>query len=280
MKWHEIQHDHSVILNSGINKLQNQKLEQVTHTEGNYLLSSNGVHLYIGESKNIPKRLNQHRLKNSAFSKNFSTYTAEQASLNVEYHTMQTRIGRKEIEEYGMYKLKPLFNKRHDKRKFINRDQKFFYEWEEIQQSSGTLLTHGREELLATSKYPLHSSVYENTPGVYCIWKEGEIIYIGESISIKERLKTHSNRTRFSVLRRTVAKQVFDLSLKTKLEMGNTISKDKKKMFLSAEEEQLIDTYLDEIEVSYLPTFFGRLELEEYLINLIRPKFNKKSIIK
>lgn len=81
-------------------------------------------------------------------------------------------------------------------------------------------------------------------------------------------------------MRRTVAKQVFDLSLKTKLEMGNTISKDKKKMFLSAEEEQLIDTYLDEIEVSYLPTFFGRLELEEYLINLIRPKFNKKSIIK
>lgn len=100
-----------------------------------------------------------------------------------------------------------------------------------------------------------------NESGIYAIFEnDNELIYIGESGNLKERMNeinrtvNHSFRKQFGHLRFNGIKS--------------------KKKFTDDVEIQLDEYFANNLYVSFLPINFGRLEIETYLIS----KYQKKII--
>ena len=81
-------------------------------------------------------------------------------------------------------------------------------------------------------------------PGVYALVHNGKIVYIGESKNLADRVSHHLHRN---------GSRLLD---KISLVESNT------------------DKYLEECTMKFLGVNFGRLELEEYLIEKYKPQFN------
>lgn len=79
--------------------------------------------------------------------------------------------------------------------------------------------------------------------GVYALYHNEEIVYIGESKNIRDRL-THHYKQNGSGLLKTIA------------------------------QEEDINTYMSECTIKILPIKIGRSEIEEYLIHKLNPRFN------
>lgn len=107
----------------------------------------------------------------------------------------------------------------------------------------------------------------KSTAGLYIVKDNTQIIYIGESSDISERHSTHSSTTYFSALRRHIATEILDFELK---------EKNRKKKYLTDNEDKKVKDYLRGTVATFHPVSFGRYELEEHLIKKHRPLLNRK----
>lgn len=122
LTWDEIQKQSDEILSCGLNKLITQSFCDYADVSergfGNYLISLNNVPHYIGEGKELNKRLKQQfKPTTSTFYKNFEKL--RQTNILIKPSTIDkfiiqfipTKLGRKEVEEFGIVNLPTKLNR-------------------------------------------------------------------------------------------------------------------------------------------------------------------------
>jgi len=98
------------------------------------------------------------------------------------------------------------------------------------------------------------SSNFPNKAGIYAIFDDDKLVYIGETANLKERMKE--------------VKRTYNHSFRKKL--GRYLVKDAKIIkgkFEEDLEKRLNDYYLKRISMSIKELNFGRLEIESHLIH-------------
>jgi len=113
------------------------------------------------------------------------------------------------------------------------------------------------------------NSNFPNETGVYIFFEDGNIVYVGETTSLKERMRDVL-RTFNHTLRRKIGKNNFENHKNyTKASSTNKYHPDI---------EIEIDRWLiDKMEMSFLPVFLGRKELEELMVKEYNPKYNSRT---
>ena len=248
---------------------------------GNYVISYSEIPLYIGEATDLEKRLKQH-YKGSTFYRN---YCKNSVKLNLPSNLsmddfrcrfMPTKIGRKELEEFGIVNLPAPLNEFHKDKRDRFTPVTSSQSWEIVQENALKLLEQGERIILFQRPFIWNEIKPLAVPGIYIIFNEQEeLIYIGESTDLKERYDTHSRRTHFSAFRRHVATKILSLNLKTKAELGYKSADNKRRHVTSSEDEE-INRYISKCSIITMPVYFGRLELEERLIKRYQPLLNRK----
>lgn len=112
------------------------------------------------------------------------------------------------------------------------------------------------------------ASQFPEEAGVYSVFDDDELIYIGETGSLCERMADFLNSSHH-ILRR---------------KLGNTLFKDlegfnkatSKKRFPDHIEEKVIDYMKSHLTAKAVVVPFGRTEIEEFLIANYQPIYNKK----
>lgn len=277
--WDKIQKQSDEILSCGLNKLKTQPFCDISNVIekgfGNYLISLEKVPLYIGEGKELDKRLKQQfKPSTSTFYKNFVKLNSKNHLVKLttidkfKIQLISTNIGRKEVEEFGIVNLPTKLNSfQLDKRKkFVIADQKGL--WNAVQENYIQFLKEGEIKIFKSNFTPWFDTKTINLAGLYLVKdKSDKLIYIGESSDIGERVKTHSGRTYFSALRRHIGTDILGFELKE--------IKGKKRYFSETEDKRVTD-FLKTCKVTLFPVTFGRYELEEYLIKKYSPLLNRK----
>lgn len=279
LSWENIQKQSDEILSDGLFKLSSRPYCDFStipeNGSGNYLISHDKVPYYIGEAKELSKRLKQQfNPTTSTFYKNFLKLTKINQLVRpipIEKFKVQcisTLIGRKEVEEFGIVNLPTKlnsfqFNKR---KKFEIKNQNGL--WDKVQNSYADILKEGAVKIFKTSFVPWFDLTIRSTAGLYIVKdKKDNLIYIGESSDIGERLTTHSGRTYFSALRRHIGTEILRFQLQ---EING-----KKRYFRDKEDIKVTD-FLRSCKAVVFQVSFGRFELEEYLIRKNKPLLNRK----
>lgn len=125
------------------------------------------------------------------------------------------------------------------------------------------------EKNLGAKKFPISFTKerlkkFPKMAGVYAIWKNGKMIYVGETGNIAKRIGRDLRITMNHALRVTIGKRKFH---------GKKGGSKKK---FSPHIERKIDAFLSSCKISYLAVPLGRIELEEMVIDRRKPTFNKK----
>lgn len=120
-----------------------------------------------------------------------------------------------------------------------------------MQEIEETLLTQDKIEFTFDRKW---SSNFPDAPGIYTIFDNNSLVYIGESANVKERMKE---------IKRTV-NHTFRKKLCRKLHGKQPIEKSR---YPSKIEKALDEYYKKNLTFSAVELQFGRLETETYLIN-------------
>lgn len=272
--WKFCQQYSDEILTDGIFEIQNQTQKKfsdiVSQDSGNYFISSKKNDLYIGEGKNLSKRLKQQfKPTISTFYKNYlKTNPVNKLDiLDFNVRAIITKIGRKEIEEFGIVNLKTNLNKfQLDKRsKFTIKKNGL---WQEIQNNYESIILEAEKSILNNKYSNWFDSDVKIISGLYIVKnKKDELIYIGESSNINERYKTHSGRTYFSALRRHIGTEILNFELQE--------IKGKKRYFTEKEDIE-VTKYLKNCGAIFYPINFGRYEIEEFMIKKHKPLLNRK----
>jgi predicted GIY-YIG superfamily endonuclease len=279
LSWDTLQRRSDEILSDGLFKLKTQPYSDdssiLDTVSGNYLLSLDKKPYYIGEAKELKKRLKQQfKLTTTTFYKNFQKlYDANRLiesmpidSFNVQ--TILTLIGRKEIEEFGIVNLPTILNsfQLNKRKKFSIKDQNGL--WDRVQQSSNDLIKEGEEKILNNKFTSWLTSDRPVNAGLYLVKSNSDkLIYVGESSDVGERIATHSGRTYFSALRRHIGTEI----LKFQLQEING-----RKRYFSDSEDRKVTDFLRSCKVTTFAASFGRYELEEFLIKKYHPMLNRK----
>lgn len=279
--WKYCQNNSDLILASGLKILVEKSKtsfdDYYNDEYGNYLISDNSNKWnYIGEAKSLTKRLKQHsKERTSTFYKNYKKFEKDffnyPKGLNIkdfQIRTIQTNIGRKEIEEFGIVNIPAILNKfqKGKRNKYSGRID--IEIWNEIQTNSQSIIEQGEKELMKLNSYDWFSAKINSTAGLY--WVEHKVkglIYIGESSNIFDRYDTHSGTTYFSALRRHIGENILGFYLQTR--------KGKKRYFLDTEDIK-VTNFLRKCTIKPFDINFGRYELEEYLIRKYKPLLNRK----
>jgi len=279
LTWENIQKQSDEILSDGLFLLKSRPViafSAVTEKGfGNYLISLDKKPFYIGEAKELSKRIKQQsKPTTSTFYKNYQKAVKTNQLLRpididkFNIQTISTNIGRKEVEEFGIVNLPTRLNSfQLDKRKkFEIKNQNGL--WEQIQSDYLDLLKQGEIKLFKTTFKPWFELTTISNAGLYLVKdKSDKLIYIGESSDLGERITTHSGRTYFSALRRHIGTEILGYELKE--------IKNKKRYFSDLEDKKVTD-FLRSCHATVFPVNFGRYELEEYLIKKHRPLLNRK----
>jgi predicted GIY-YIG superfamily endonuclease len=239
--------------------------------QGNYLILLNGEPYYIGEAKELATRLKQQfKPRTSTFYKTFinSEKYGFHAIDAFQVQYLETNIGRKEIEEFGIVNLPTKVNKFQLGKRDLVVPAKDCALWLEVQARSVELLIEGEQILFARTYAPWFTASVPHLAGIYVVRDgRGEITYIGESSDIGERHVTHSGRTYFSAMRRHIGTEILGLTLKTI---------NGRARYFSEEEDSRVTDFLRVCQIAFLPVSFGRFELEEILIREYHPLLNRK----
>ena len=277
--WDKIQKQSDEILSCGLHKLKTRPVSDLSTVSekgfGNYLISLDKVAFYIGEGKELNKRLKQQfNPKTSTFYKNFQKLSSTNQLIKpvtidkFKIQFISSYIGRKEVEEFGIVNLPTKLNSfQIDKRnKFIIADQNGL--WDAVQENFEELLKEGESKILKASFSPWFDTKIISSAGLYLVKdKADKLIYIGESSDVGERITTHSGRTYFSALRRHIGTDILNFKLQ---EING------KKRYFSDPEDKKVTEFLETCKATIFPVAFGRYELEEYLIKKHRPLLNRK----
>lgn len=279
LTWDNIQKQSDEILSDGLFYLKSRTTTNFTNVSdigfGNYLITLDKIPFYIGEAKELSKRVKQQsKLTTSTFYKNYQKSVKTNQLLKAididkfKIQTMPTNIGRKEIEEFGIVNLPTKLNNfQLDKRqKFVTKCHNGL--WEQVQSEFTNLLSQGEAKILKKPFKPWLELTTLSSAGLYLVKdKSDKLIYIGESSDVGVRIKTHSGKTYFSALRRHIGTEIFDFKLK---------EINKKKRYFSDTENKKITDFLKNCKATLFPVNFGRYELEEYLIKTHKPLLNRK----
>jgi predicted GIY-YIG superfamily endonuclease len=273
--WKDIQGQSNEILSDGLFNLVSQRYDDFSSVRekysGNYLISLDAIPYYIGEARELEKRVKQQaNPKTSTFFKTYRKKVDQLISIDqfkIQY--TRTNIGRKEVEEFGIVNLPTRLNNfQLDKRtrfKIAPHD----HLWNDVQQSHDALLAEGARAALQSPFTPWFDARIVPKAGVYLVKdKTGTLIYIGESSDISERIATHSGQTYFSALRRHVGTEILGFTLQ---------ERDGKKRYFSDVEDERVTDYLKSCTVAIFPVELGRYELEEFLIRQHGPLLNRKA---
>lgn len=277
--WDNIQKQSDEILSCGLHKLKTRPVSDLSTVSekgfGNYLISLDKVAFYIGEGKELNKRLKQQfNPKTSTFYKNFQKLSSTNQLIKpvtidkFKIQFISTYIGRKEVEEFGIVNLPTKLNSfQIDKRnKFIIADQNGL--WDAVQENFEELIKEGESKILKASFSPWFDTKIISSAGLYLVKdKADKLIYIGESSDVGERITTHSGRTYFSALRRHIGTDILNFKLQ---EING------KRRYFSDPEDKKVTEFLETCKATIFPVAFGRYELEEYLIKKHRPLLNRK----
>lgn len=272
-KWNSIQENAIQILSDGMHELLRQPYRrldsQIEGIPGNYLISLNKKGLYVGESLDVSHRLRQQaNLRISTFYKNYlrGKPTIPKAISDFRVQVIQTNLGRKELEEFCIVNVPTLLNKfQLDKKtKLVLEDTRV---WNDVQSDYRSILNEGIQEILSLPKHGFALMDIPDKGGVYLIYYGDELIYVGETSCLSERVETHLSRTYFSAFRRNCGTVLLGFTLKMK---------NNKKRYFSDEEEIKLNRFLKECFIVPYPIAIGRGELEECLINRFSPILNKK----
>lgn len=277
--WDDLQAQSDTILSCGLNKLRLQPIGALTNVTvkgiGNYLISLGQIPYYIGESKDLSKRIKQQsKPTTSTFYKTFlkllsTNQLVKPVSIDqFRIQFIQTNIGRKEVEEFGIVNLQTKLNsfQLRKRSRFAIADQNGL--WDAVQQNVLDLLGEGESKIVSSQFTSWFETTIIDSAGLYLVKdKSGSLIYIGESSDIGERLTTHSNLTYFSALRRHIGTDIFGFDLQE--------IKGKKRYFSDTEDRKVTE-FLKSCKVTVFPVAFGRFEIEEYLIKRYKPLLNRK----
>ena len=274
--WGICQEISDYILLDGIYELKKSNIcssiDDVDSKPGNYFISHDGKSYYIGEAKNINRRLKQQiNQKSSTFYKNYLKMPYMDTLLEINDFYIQVlihNIGRKEIEEFGIVNLRTILNKfQKGKRKLISGNPNKGI-WYEVQNNVDIILSEGETALLNVKPAKWYSADVAINAGIYYVENNIDgLIYIGESSNINKRYNTHSKDTYFSALRRHIGTDILGFELK---------EKNKRKRYFSDSENKQINLYLDNCLLRTMKINFGRFELEEFLIRKHKPMLNRK----
>ena len=272
--WNFTQKNSDEILMDGIFNLKKQPFQKFHEVKksnaGNYLISNKKTHFYIGEGKNLEKRLKQQSKETtSTFYKNYKKII-RQSSLDIsefEVQTINTNIGRKEIEEFGIVNLKTILNKFQLEKRSSFKIQKNGF-WNEVQENKEQIFLDAEKEIFKHKFSFWFDCDVKIVSGLYIVKnKKDELIYIGESSNIKERFVTHSSRTYFSALRRHIGTELLDFQ---------PIEISGRKRLFTDKQDMEITKFLKNCNALFFPIFFGRYEIEEFLIKKHKPLLNRK----
>jgi predicted GIY-YIG superfamily endonuclease len=282
INWNNCQQNSDQILCAGIFALESDDKQPLIGSfpngYGNYLISDESHKItYIGEARNLFVRLKQHSRKSSStFFKNYQKkavkYPPELQGFSIEdfgAKVIHTNIGRKGMEEFGIVNIPTNLNRFQ-----LGKRNRFFGEtpptelWDEVQNAAEVLLEEGEVEMKSERATSWFDAKVTQRPGVYWIENnEKELIYIGESSDVHARYKAHSGTTYFSAFRRHVGEDILGYKLQTR--------KGKKRYFEEGEDLQVTE-YIKQCSFKAISVFFGRYELEEYLIGKEKPLLNRK----
>ena len=277
MKWNDLQKNSENLLAQGIFKLRGSAAfdwRDINYDNyGNYLIIDDEINLYIGEGKNITARLKQQfNEKNSTFYKNYKKSDFPKKDINsFKIKFIETYIGRKELEEFGIVNLPTNLNKfQLNKCKKIDVIPDSYDDWDFVQNNYSDLLRMGEDEIFGKQSESWFDGIIPNCAGLYLVFDNSDkLIYVGESSNLKDRYDAHSNTTYFSALRRHIGKSILNL------DFFPMKYKNKKREFLP-DDDLKITEFLKNCMIKTLPVSFGRFELEEYLIRKYNPLLNKK----
>lgn len=289
-KWIFCQDNSDLILSEGIEILKNSVKMNISSaypsSPGNYLISSSDIPLYIGESRNINKRIKQQFKKGSStFYKNYLKKQLltdkHQEYLKIDDFDVQvmiTLIGTKEIEDFGIVNLGTSLNQFQLGKRHLFEIDVIQNNWSKIQSNYEDILAQGEKHLIQSESSKWCNAKVKNGPGIYYVeHKTLGLLYIGESSNIQDRYRTHSRDTRFSALRRHIGTRILGFKLKTKIELGFKINPNKdKRMYFAEEEDKKINNFLEDCFVQSKVITFGRYELESFLIKKYKPMLNIK----
>jgi predicted GIY-YIG superfamily endonuclease len=279
--WKYCQKNSDLILISGLQQLIKTKPQQLDfkceNCYGNYLISDKSENWnYIGEAKSLSNRLRQHsKERTSTFFKNYVKFDKLNGNLpnnlkisDFNIRTINTSIGRKELEEFGIVNIPANLNKFQlgKRNEFKLKADKEL--WNEIQKNHLDIIKQGEKELDKTATFGWFQAKTESKAGLY--WVEHNtkgLIYIGESSNVNQRYLTHSGRTYFSAFRRNLGENILNFKLQT--------IKGKKRYFIENEDKS-ISAFLKNCRIKTFPVSFGRYELEEHLIRKYKPILNRK----
>ncbi len=278
INWTFTQNNSDIILSDGLFKIKTRPYQSFAEIEhkgfGNYLISQNETNFYIGEGKEIGKRLmQQFKPTTSTFYKNLLKLqkidkTIENIPIDsFKVQAISTNIGRKEIEEFGISNIPTILNRfQIGKRKhFKVADHGSL--WDNVQKGKDDILLQAEKEVLKGKFKLWFDCNVENVAGLYIVKKLDKLIYIGESSDICDRFNTHSKRTYFSALRRHIGTEILNFELH---------ERNGKKKYFEVIEDKKVTEFLKSCNASFYPTHFGRYELEEFLIKKYKPLLNRK----
>lgn len=277
--WDNVQKQSDEILSCGLYKLKTRTISDLLDiTEkgaGNYLISLDKVPFYIGEGKELNKRLKQQfNPKTSTFYKSFQKLVLTNQLVKpttidkFKIQFISTSIGRKEVEEFGIVNLPTKLNNFQlgKRKKVAIADHNGL--WDAVQENFAELLIEGEKKVLKLSYTPWFDTKLDISAGLYLVQdKSNKLIYIGESSDVGDRITTHSGRTYFSALRRHIGTDILNFNLQE--------IKGKKRYFSDTEDKKVTE-FLKSCKATTFPVTFGRYELEEYLIKKHRPLLNRK----
>ncbi len=239
---------------------------------GNYLISRDNNPLYIGEASSLAARIKiQFDERRSTFYKNYLKINLESAVGIREFQLrlIETRIGRMEIEDFGIANLGTSLNRFQLGKRQPAAMATGCANWDALQDRAADLIRTGADLCLEQSFQPWRSGQTDATAGIYLIKNsDGQIIYVGESSDIFTRYRTHSATTYFSAVRRNLGCDILGYTLQTR---------NGKKRYFDDHEDQAVSDYLDGCAIAFCPVALGRYEVEEHLIRKLRPALNRKS---
>lgn len=283
INWTYCQDNSDTILASGLNLLREcieKSLDSKFSKEyGNYLISDESEKwIYTGEAKELMDRIKKHSTeKTSTFYKNykqfqdkddFADYPKGLVINQFGVRAINTNIGRKELEEFGITNIPTNLNKTGKGKRSVFTESIELDVWNETQNSACTILKQGEKVFMSQKNYNWFQVKVFKKPVVY--WVEDKsmgLIYIGQSSNFSTRYNDHSKNTYYSALRRHVGVNILGFKLQT--------IKGKKRYFSEIEDKE-VTAFLAKCTIKPLPINFGRYELEEYLIRKHKPLLNRK----
>lgn len=129
-----------------------------------------------------------------------------------------------------------------------------------------TLLNTERLKIILNRDW---SREFFDTPGVYAFFENNNIVYVGETASIKERMRDILD-TRHHTLRRKIGAINFSKSIGYK-------KANSKNKFVPSIEESVSAWMIEKMKLSFIQVNLGRKELEELIIERYNPKYNSIS---